>query len=193
MCSVKWASPGRSSGSEKWPACTSSAAAAFSVSGSCTRSTRSPLLARNHRYCFLSLGGDFTSSVCSSTERAAAASRGCTRFAVIIGRRIAAAAASKESDGRRRSRMLVATKPKLMRTEGSSGRKAFLRCQRPCQNSARAITTSRASSRRRHGLSSRDGVPRDNVRAAVAARNGTLGHASGTSVQHGDEPRHRRP
>ena len=108
MCSVKWASPGRSSGSEKWPACTSSAAAAFSVSGSCTSSTRRPLLARSHRYCFLSLGGDFTLSVCSSTKRPAAVSRGCTRFAVIIGRRIAVAAASNESDGRNRSRILAA-------------------------------------------------------------------------------------
>lgn len=58
MCSVKCASPGVSSGSEKWPARTTIAAAARSASGSCTSSARSPLLSVTSRKARVSIGGD---------------------------------------------------------------------------------------------------------------------------------------
>ena len=100
-----------------------------------------------------------------------------------MGRRIAAAAASKESDGRRRSRMLE-----------QASKIGIGSCQQRANYSIVPLQAHKWASRqsvccdivRRAGLPSGretcDGVPRDNVRAAVAARDGTLGHASGTPV-----------
>ena len=72
MCSAKCASPGMSSGSLKWPARISIAAAALSASGSHVRKTLSPFSSATYRYCRSSFGG----ARISSSPRAATLARG---------------------------------------------------------------------------------------------------------------------
>ena len=73
MCSAKCASPGMSSGSLKWPARISIAAAALSASGSHVRKTLSPFSSATYRYLRSSFGG---ARISSSTTRAATLARG---------------------------------------------------------------------------------------------------------------------